>query len=162
MCFCLTVGALLKASRRPRLSRAWPVRPIRSFPCVPGKYFHPKIALLVGKKHIRVFVGSHNMTLAGFGHNRELSTEVDLPRGKDDSKAAFAQDVWNFLEAWLQHQAAYIPQSIHDAALRVATFAPWLEKEHYKRVIYDSLAPTQPAKACGTVFARCCRRASAR
>ena len=38
-----------------------------------GGSFHPKIIVLLGKKKGIAVVGSHNLTLAGFGSNRELT-----------------------------------------------------------------------------------------
>lgn len=110
----------------PRLAgRAYTLAPMQA----PGA-FHPKVALLVGKKSARIFVGSHNVTLSGFGSNRELTTQVDLPKGSEDPYAPLARAVWAYFEAWLDHQVNYVPQSILQAALRVATsFAPWLKEE---------------------------------
>ena len=36
--------------------------------------FHPKICLLAGKKSASIFVGSHNLTISGFGYNREVTS----------------------------------------------------------------------------------------
>jgi len=111
----------------------WPRLAGRSYTLVPMRApgaFHPKVALLVGKKSARVFVGSHNVTLSGFGINRELTTQIDLPKGSEDPYAPLAQAVWAFFKAWLNHQGNHIPQAILQAALRVATsFAPWLKEE---------------------------------
>ena len=48
--------------------------------------FHPKLVVLTGKQKGLILVGSHNMTLAGFGFNRELTDLVRIqgyggPRG---------------------------------------------------------------------------------
>jgi hypothetical protein len=111
---------------RPSLAgRAYTLVPMQA-----SGAFHPKVALLVGKRSARIFVGSHNITLSGFGGNRELSTLVDLPKGSEDPHAPLAQAVWAHFEAWLDHQSNHVPQSILQAALRVATgFAPWLKEE---------------------------------
>lgn len=123
-------GYLLQSLSAPT---SWPRLAGRAYTLVPMKAsgaFHPKVALLVGKKSARIFVGSHNVTLSGFGNNRELSTQLDLPKGSEDPHAPLAQAVWAYFEAWLDHQVNYVPQSILQAAFRVATsFAPWLKGE---------------------------------
>ncbi|MBI4775778.1 MAG: hypothetical protein HY788_16665 [Deltaproteobacteria bacterium] len=142
----------------------WPRMAGRSYTLVPMQArgaFHPKVALLVGKKSACVFVGSHNVTLSGFGANRELTTQVDLPKGSEDPYAPLAQAVWTYLEVWLNHQVDHVPQSILQGALRVATsFAPWLEAEGLQSgdvrfvgnlpeegSLWDSVRPMLPEKA---------------
>lgn len=112
-------------TERPRLAgRAYTLVPIRA-----AGAFHPKVALLVGKKRARVFVGSHNATLSGFGHNRELTTQIDLENGAEGPDAPVVQAVWSFVEAWLEYQGDALPSSLREAVGRVATtFAPWLRQ----------------------------------
>ncbi len=111
----------------PRLAgRAYTLVPMHA-----SGAFHPKVALLVGKNSTRLFVGSHNVTLSGFGHNREITTQIDLAKGSDDPDAPLARAIWKFLNVWLEFQGDRIPQSIILAAQRVATtFAPWLLEEN--------------------------------
>lgn len=142
----------------------WPRLAGRSYTLVPMRApgaFHPKVAMLVGKKIARVFVGSHNVTLSGFGTNRELTTQIDLPKGSEDPYASMAQAVWVYLEAWLNYQGNRIPPSILEAAMRVATsFAPWLKEESSQSgdirfvgslpdggSLWDSVRPLLPGKA---------------
>jgi hypothetical protein len=118
--------SLASPSGRPRLAgRAYTLVPM-----VAAGAFHPKVALLVGKKRARVFVGSHNATLSGFGHNRELSTLIDIDKGSEGQDAPVAQAVWAFLEAWLNHQKDRLPPSLIDSVQMVATsIAPWLKQQ---------------------------------
>jgi hypothetical protein len=108
---------------RPRLAgQAYTLIPIHA----PRK-FHPKVALLVGEKRARVFVGSHNATLSGFGHNRELTTRFEITGGGADANAPIAQGVWAFLQAWLQAEEGRMPPALLAAVQEVAdTYAPWL------------------------------------
>jgi hypothetical protein len=117
---------LAAPTSQPRLAgRAYTLVPMRS-----AGAFHPKVALLMGKNNSRVFIGSHNVTLSGFGHNREITTIIDLPKGTDDPDAHLARAVWKFLEDWLEQQTDYLPESILNAAKKVATtFSPWLREE---------------------------------
>jgi len=66
--------SMASPTAQPRLAgRRYTLMPMRA-----GGAFHPKVALLVGKNSSRVFIGSHNVTLSGFGHNREITTVVDI------------------------------------------------------------------------------------
>jgi hypothetical protein len=112
---------LARPLARPRLAgSAYTLVPVTA-----SRAFHPKIGLLVGAKHARIIVGSHNVTLSGFGGNREITTRVEV-----DGSAALrplAVEVWRFLEAWLSAQAGLVPDEVLDSALLVARrFAPWL------------------------------------
>jgi len=82
--------------------------------------FHPKFILLLGRRRSRLIVGSHNVTLAGFGINREITTAFDVhPTGPS---AAAAQEVWHFVRAWMSKSSNRLQELI------VATerMAPWL------------------------------------
>ena len=118
--------SLTAPTAQPRLAgRAYTLVPMQA-----AGAFHPKVALLVGKNSTRVFIGSHNVTLSGFGHNREITTKIELAKGSDDPDVPLARAVWKFLDVWLRHQGDYLPQSIINAAQKVATtFAPWLWEE---------------------------------
>ncbi|MGD0275666.1 MAG: hypothetical protein ABSB79_06380 [Syntrophales bacterium] len=119
--------SLMSPTAQPRLAgRAYTLVPMQA-----ASAFHPKIALLVGKNSGRVFIGSHNVTLSGYGHNREITTQIELDKGSEDPDAPLASAVWKFLNVWLGHQSDRIPQSIITAAQKVATnFAPWLLNEN--------------------------------
>lgn len=105
----------------------------RSYTLIPmhaAGAFHPKVSLLVGKNSCRIFIGSHNVTLSGYGHNREITTQIELDKGSESLDVPLAIAVWKFLNAWLEHQSDHIPQSIITAAQKVANnFAPWLLNE---------------------------------
>jgi len=126
---------------QPRLAgRAYTLVPMRA-----SGVFHPKVALLVGKKRARLFVGSHNATLAGFGHNRELTTQLNLDRGADDPNAPLAQAVWGFLDNWIAQQGEFLPASLRDAVSGVAaSFAPWLRQaaEQTGDILFLGTTPT--------------------
>lgn len=40
--------------------------------------FHPKIAIFAGQKKASLLEGSHNLTVSGFGYNREMSNLIEL------------------------------------------------------------------------------------
>ncbi len=75
---------------RPRLAgTAYSLVPVS----VPGA-FHPKICILAGKKKAAVLVGSHNLTLSGFGYNREITNWVHVTDDKDREGTALLDSVW--------------------------------------------------------------------
>ena len=83
------------ASHPPRLAgRRYTLLPMK----VPGA-FHPKLIFLAGKNKGLVIVGSHNMTLAGFGFNRELTNVVRIQGAEDSAGISIA------LGAWFNRQA---------------------------------------------------------
>ncbi|MCC5869998.1 MAG: hypothetical protein JJU27_15960 [Gammaproteobacteria bacterium] len=91
-----------------------------------GGAFHPKLVFLAGKHKGLVLVGSHNMTISGFGFNRELTNLVKI-EGKDDAAGiAFARDVWSEIDVWLEAFANGVPWHLKDMVRRVRDFAPWL------------------------------------
>lgn len=132
------------ATWRPRWAgRSYSLVPIKA----PG-VFHPKLAMLVGKQRIRLLVGSHNVTLSGFGHNRELSTQIDILKGEGDPNAPVAMAAWGFIEDWLRAQAVALPQPVMDAALQVAIqYAPWLRNKRDQKgtIRFLGSSPEGPA-----------------
>ncbi|MDC1287387.1 hypothetical protein N8198_05835 [Gammaproteobacteria bacterium] len=94
-----------------------------------GGAFHPKLIFLAGKKKGLVVIGSHNMTLAGFGFNRELTNVVRIEGADDGAGIAIANDVWAEVEHWLENFAENVPSQVIEMVSRVKEFAPWIKKE---------------------------------
>lgn len=65
-----------------------------------GGVFHPKLALLIGPKAARILIGSHNLTMSGFIHNREITNQIDVKGPKDREGAAALLEVLSFCRAW--------------------------------------------------------------
>jgi hypothetical protein len=117
------------ASHPPRLAgRRYTLVPVRS-----NGAFHPKVILLLGKKKGLLAVGSHNMTLSGFGLNRELTNLVTYRGDSQDGSAALIQQAWQFVQAWLQEQGGHLPEHLHRMAEAVGSFAPWLKSQYVHR-----------------------------
>ncbi|TCB20745.1 hypothetical protein E0J02_07060 [Rhizobium leguminosarum bv. viciae] len=109
----------------PRLAgRQYSLLPVR----VPGA-FHPKLVFLTGKTKGAILIGSHNMTLAGFGFNREMTNLVRIQGDDDGSGIALAQAVWTEIEYWLDTFTDGIPDHVRAMTRRVKEFAPWLNME---------------------------------
>lgn len=117
--------ATLAVDRHPPRSagRYYTLAPIK----VAGA-FHPKVVFLVGKKKGTLLVGSHNLTLSGFGYNREM-TNVILCKGEDDAEGiALLSSAWQFILDWAESQSEVLPGHIIDMVKKVQDFAPWLQK----------------------------------
>lgn len=63
----------------------------------PGRVFHPKTHLLAGDGWARLYVGSGNLTTAGFRRNLEIYDRIDWTIHKNQYAAAF-QSFGHFLE----------------------------------------------------------------
>lgn len=84
--------------------------------------FHAKILLLIGRDHAALCVGSHNLTLSGFGKNRELTTVFEInPNSKDEQRQIF-RNVWKALRAWTSNQ----PEELLDSFSFVEKEISWL------------------------------------
>ena len=91
--------------------------------------FHPKVVFLVGKKKGTLLVGSHNLTLSGFGYNREM-TNVILCKGEDDTEGvALLNSAWQFILDWAESQSEILPAHIIDMVKKIQDFTPWLQKK---------------------------------
>lgn len=77
-----------------------------------GGVFHPKILLLAGKEKISFSIGSHNMTLSGFGKNRELTVWHQITPESSNEDVYFFQQIWKSIRAWAADQPPEMLQSI--------------------------------------------------
>ena len=89
-------------------------------PVTSAASFHPKFVMLLGKRGARLIIGSHNVTLAGFGLNKEIATaftsETDAP------SSSVVRSVWRFVRAW----SVEFPEKIRDVITATEQIAPWL------------------------------------
>ncbi len=103
---------------RPRLAgHGYALLPMK----VPGA-FHPKVCLLAGPRKAAILIGSHNLTLSGFGYNREVTNWIDVGGSKDADGVAALADTWGLIEAWVNQQANHLPESLLEAALALGKF----------------------------------------
>ncbi|MEI7636791.1 MAG: hypothetical protein WCJ37_05755 [Syntrophus sp. (in: bacteria)] len=100
--------------------------------------FHPKIILLVGKKKGTLLVGSHNLTLSGFGYNREMSNLIHYRDVDDAEVTTIFTSVWQSVLSWAESESYALPGQIIDMIKRVQDFAPWFQN------------------STGTLSERCC------
>ncbi|HEX8145046.1 MAG TPA: hypothetical protein VF553_20945 [Pyrinomonadaceae bacterium] len=107
----------VEGSRPRQAGREYTLIPVHA-----GGAFHPKLLLLVGKRKGLMFVGSHNLTIAGFGHNRELTCRYEVDDASDPTKLVAFGQAWNFLRAWALEQPEELRIPFDDAE----TYAHWL------------------------------------
>ena len=85
--------------------------------------FHPKLIVALGKSKGALFVGSHNMTLAGFGLNDELTNQFR-------TSGAGARHGAEVIRAALDYLRSFVPASLSDIGQvfdAVARNIPWLD-----------------------------------
>lgn len=105
-------------SARPRLAgHAYTLVPMRT-----NGAFHPKICLLMGPKKASLLIGSHNLTLSGFGYNREVTNWIEVGGARDTEGVGVLADTWSLIEQWVQQQRPNLPTSVIDSVLTLANF----------------------------------------
>jgi len=108
----------LSEASRPRLAgHAYTLVPMRS-----QGAFHPKVCILVGPKKASILIGSHNLTLSGFGYNREVTNWIDVEGTKDAEGAAALGDAWQLVEHWIEQQRPHLPVQVVEAAMAFSNF----------------------------------------
>jgi hypothetical protein len=113
--------ALAQPDTAPRLAgRAYTLVPIQS-----GGAFHPKILLVAGKSKAVLHVGSHNLTLSGFGKNAEL-TGLIATTSKEAAGTAVVGQAWRAILGWVQREAERLPNDVRTAVKAVEQLVPWL------------------------------------
>jgi hypothetical protein len=113
-------GAYASDDTRPRLAgREYTFIPVRA-----GGAFHPKLMFLVGRHKGLLFVGSHNLTVAGFGHNRELTSRFEVDDDSKQADLAIFGRAWDFLRAWAAGQPEELLAAFDDAE----RYADWLQR----------------------------------
>lgn len=103
-----------------------PRRAGRDYTLIPvkvGGFFHPKMFLRFGKSKGSLLVGSHNVTLSGFGLNDEVTNVFRL------EGAALRTGCVPFLQAF-SYLAQFVPRQLPDVAEAfedVKIGVPWLD-----------------------------------
>jgi hypothetical protein len=103
---------------RPRLAgHAYTLLPIGA----PGA-FHPKLCILVGPRKASILIGSHNLTLSGFGYNREVTNWIEVSGAKDGEGAALLADAWRMASQWIEMERGKSADALLEAALALGNF----------------------------------------
>jgi hypothetical protein len=80
--------------------------------------FHPKVSIFAGPKKLALLVGSHNLTVAGLGFNREISNLLEIQEKKHQFGPVLAE-AWSSLASWLESARSYCPPDLIAAGLRL-------------------------------------------
>lgn len=103
---------------RPRLAgHAYTLLPIG----VPGA-FHPKLCILVGPKKASILIGSHNLSLSGFGYNREMTNWIEVGGAKDAEGTALLAEAWRMASQWIEMERGKSGDAVLEAALGLSNF----------------------------------------
>lgn len=103
---------------RPRLAgHSYTLLPIGA----PGA-FHPKLCILVGPKRASILIGSHNLTISGFGYNREVTNWIEVTGSRDAEGATLLADAWHMARQWIEMERGNSPDEMLEAALVLANF----------------------------------------
>ena len=106
---------------RPKLAgRAYTIVPINA-----KGAFHPKVSLFVSKQKGLLLVGSHNMTLSGWGVNKELTNCITFSE-TDEEGVRIANHAWAFFKAWVNAASNKFPTILQNPFEALRQFAPWL------------------------------------
>lgn len=89
--------------------------------------FHPKIMLLAGNSKGILAVGSHNLTYAGFGHNREVTNAIRYNAREFAGNAAIVRNTWHVLQHWMESVGT--DDESMSLLARLPHLAPWLGKD---------------------------------
>lgn len=127
----------------PRFAgRSYSLLPMQS-----SEVFHPKVILLAGKHKGLLLVGSHNMTISGFGYNREISNAIRL-HNKDDAQAiGLFLSAWQQIEGWLQAQQQHLPEELLQTVLAFPKSLPWMKSKHAQSSSEVTILSTQSGAA---------------
>ncbi len=87
--------------------------------------FHPKIVLLIGKEKSLLLVGSHNVTIAGYSSNKEITNRFErVKNNKNKDIDIIFQSVWRFIKKCLES----LPEQITDNFKEIEHIADWLQE----------------------------------
>jgi hypothetical protein len=78
--------------------------------------FHSKLCVLAGKKRASVFVGSHNLTISGFGYNREVTNHVDMAGAPGTADRGLLTQAWMTAREWISTLGTNLPASLLSSA----------------------------------------------
>jgi|GEM_PF-1487845 len=91
--------------------------------------FHPKLFLLVGEKCGLLAVGSHNLTLSGFGRNLEITNFVTFQKNSNEQNLFLFQQSFRAFGQWIEDYGSSLPQGVTEAWERTRRLAPWLSRD---------------------------------
>jgi hypothetical protein len=91
--------------------------------------FHPKILLLLGKNKGLLAVGSHNLTLSGFGTNLEVTNVVKFNRKDNIDSLPIFQSAMSACSAWISDYGDELPEGVKESFIKITESCAWLRDE---------------------------------
>lgn len=85
--------------------------------------FHPKIMLLVGKKHGLLIIGSGNMTSSGLNTNEEIWAAFHMDNLGSNNMLIFSI-AWNYLQTFASQIKGFNKEQFQ----WIRTYAPWINE----------------------------------
>lgn len=79
--------------------------------------FHPKICMLAGKQRACLFIGSHNLTISGFGYNREVSSLHRIAGRPGSPARQTLTQAWATVRYWLARSD--LPSALLESAYKL-------------------------------------------
>lgn len=102
--------------------------------------FHPKVIMLLGKKKGLLVVGSHNVTLSGFGKNLEISNVIRFEKNKNEENLPLFVSAFNAFNIWLNDYGnSTAKNSILDSINDTLKLCSWL-KGSGNHLVKDNLS----------------------
>lgn len=128
------------------MEEAYPLMAGRYYTLAPmacPKAFHPKIALLLGKRKGLLAVGSHNLTFSGYGFNAELTSVIRYSADSDDETVSLFWAAWKAIQTWIDDYGAKLPKATKKALNATIDGIDWLKptemsEEQDIRLFYSS------------------------
>jgi hypothetical protein len=105
-------------TRPRRAGRDYTIIPVKV-----GGAFHPKVFLRFGAKKGLLFLGSHNLTLSGFGLNDEVTNAFRLEGAGLRSGAGLLRQVYAYLAAFVPTGLPDVVEAFEGLKLGV----PWMD-----------------------------------
>jgi len=91
--------------------------------------FHPKILLLLGKNKGLLAVGSHNLTLSGFGTNLEVTNVIKFNKKDGTDSLSVFQSAMKACSAWIDDYGNELPEGIRESFVKITESCTWLRDE---------------------------------
>jgi hypothetical protein len=91
--------------------------------------FHPKILLLLGKNKGLLAVGSHNLTLSGFGTNLEVTNVIKFNKKDNTDSLSIFQSAMKACSTWIGDYGNELPEGIKDSFVKITESCAWLRDE---------------------------------
>lgn len=94
--------------------------------------FHPKICILIGRKKAVVLIGSHNLTISGFGYNHEITNLVQIDDKNDKVGVNLIANVWLSIKNWIELERGKLPEDLLSSAIQFENFIhPFIHSADY-------------------------------